>query len=81
MTDTQCYRFFVVVDGERVNLTRSVTHDHPESVHAALGTHSEIELQDFLDRVYYADWFDVDGHYLGEDCDGLGVAITQETAT
>jgi hypothetical protein len=50
---------------------RDVTREHPRAVHAALGTRSEIELQQYLDDCKVADYYGDDGQHVGPDDSGL----------
>lgn len=59
--------------GKTTTLRRSVTHSHPQWVHAQLGTDSETELQGFLDAVNPANWYDNDGAHQGDDESGVSV--------
>ena len=59
-------------DGRLLTIHRDVCHNHPDEVHAALGTESESDLQHFLDNVYYDHYFTEAG-YTGPDNSGLGL--------
>jgi hypothetical protein len=59
------------VAGEVYPIHRDVTSEHPRAVHAALGTTSETELQQYLDDCRVADYYGDDGKHLGPDDSGL----------
>jgi len=61
----------ITIDGTVYPIHRDAATQHPAVVHAALGTHSEGELQEFLDCLNVADWYDDDGEYRGPDSYGL----------
>lgn len=65
------YRIQLTVDGVIRQISRDATHQHPDAVHAAMGTSSETELQRALDGMNVSDWYDARGRHLGPDCDGL----------
>ena len=65
--------FEVVVDGNHLPISRDVRTRHSSEIHAALGTHTEAELQDMLSQLQRSEWFDEDGRYVGPDKYGLGL--------
>jgi hypothetical protein len=48
-----------------------VAREHPRAVHAALGTTSETELQQYLDDCHPQDYYGDDSKHLGPDDSGL----------
>lgn len=73
ITQDEVLGFDIAINGVEYMIQRDVCHEHPEDVHAALGSSSESELQSMLDGLYYRDWFAADGRYLGRDCNGVGL--------
>ena len=66
------YRMQVTVKPGLVHeVHRDVAHEHPASVHRAMGTTSEAGLQRFLDTMNASDWYDRDGKHLGPDVNGF----------
>lgn len=66
-------RIEVTVNGTTHQIVRSVCHNHPTEVHAALGTASEEELQRCLDGLDVSDWYGPDGRHLGPDACGMSM--------
>jgi len=64
-------RIQITVDGTVYPIRADATHEHPRAVHAALGTSSEDELQQYLHDCRAADWYDDGGEHLGPDDSGL----------
>ena len=58
--------------GETYHIARDSATQHPAAVHEALGTSSEAELQEHLDQIRAADYYQ-GGQHLGPDIDGLSV--------
>ena len=54
------FSFTVEIDGQQYSILRDVFWRHPQVIHDSLGTRSEAELQQLLDRYTYADFFDAD---------------------
>ena len=65
--------FCVTTNGHTYPIYRDVCYRHPAAVHAACGSESEVDLQRGLDGLSYDSWFDDDGRYLGDDCNGIGL--------
>jgi hypothetical protein len=65
------YSIRLTINGEVYPISRYVTCEHPRAVHAALGMHSEEELQQYLDDCHVADYNGDDGEHLGPDDSGL----------
>lgn len=68
------YKLYVIVDDERLYLSRSVATVHDHRIHVQLNTRNESELQRLLDQVSVWDWFDC-GMYKGDDEYGMGVEL------
>jgi hypothetical protein len=60
--------------GKVYPIHRDVTHVHPQAVHERLGSHSEGELQQYLDDCRVVDYYGDDGKHLGPDDSGLLLA-------
>jgi hypothetical protein len=68
---TRAFTIRLTVNGEVYPIHRDVTGEHPRAVHAALGTHSEEELQQYLDDCHPQDYYGDDGEHLVPDDSGL----------
>jgi hypothetical protein len=64
-------RMQITIDGQIYPVLRDVAHKHPNIIHEAMGTTSEVELQRGLDTLSISDWYDTAGNHLGPDVNGF----------
>ena len=69
------FTFTIEIDGQVYPIIRDVFSTHPQLIHDALGTHSEAELQQLLDRYTLEDFFDENFNYKGRDSNAIGLSF------